>query len=346
MSYWVVGAGGIGCAIGGRLAVSDDVVFVDSWREHVEAMNRNGLRVDYPGAPLDVPVRAFHLSELDRIGSAPEVVLLAVKSYQTAETCDALLPHLAADTPIVSLQNCINEETIAEKVGDRRTIGAVVLFDGSLVGPGHALRIKKTGRLVIGELDGSDSSRIRSIGARLSSSMDIRISANIWGELWSKLTVNIMINAVSAATGLGVGELVVQPVARQLMVRLGAESISVALAQGIQLVREDLYGRDPEDFLTDPSSERFKLVEDGFRIAYQEYPNLRASMLQDVTKGRPTEIDYMNGYIVKKGEQLGIRTPLNREMVRLVREVEASTRRPDRSVIDSEFARMTDSLVT
>lgn len=345
MTYWLVGAGGIGCAIGGRLARSLDVVFVDSWREHVDAINRNGVRVDYPNESLEIRVRAFHVSELDRITSTPEAVLLAVKSYQTADTCDALLPHLMADTPVVSLQNCINEEVIANKVGEHRTIGAICLFDGALIGPGHAMQTRTGGRLVIGELNGTETSRIQSLHESLNSSMRVDITPNIWGELWSKLTCNTMINAVAATTGLGVGELVLNPIARRLCVRLGAEAIRVALKQQIQLVKADLYGHDPEDFLQDPRTDTFAAVEQSFKNAYEQHPQLRASMLQDVTKGRRTEIEYMNGHVAKKGEELGVATPLNREMVRLVKEVEDGRRQPDRAIIDSMFAPMTGRMV-
>lgn len=340
MAYWLVGAGGVGCAVGGRLAQSLNVVFIDSWREHVDAINHDGLRIDYAKDPIAVRVPAFYLSEMGRISDPPTAVLLAVKSYQTAETCDAILPYLMADTPVVSLQNCINEEVIAQKVGEQRTIGAICLFDGALIGPGHAMQRKVGGRLVIGELNGDDSSRIQLLRQQLTASMPVDVTFNIWGELWSKLTRNTMINAVTAATGEGIGKLVLDPTARGLCVRLGAEAIRVALAQQMQLVRAELYGHDPEDFLQDPRTATFAAVEDSFKKAYEHHPELKASMLQDVIKGRRTEIEYMNGHVVRKGEELGVATPLNREMVRLVKEIENGDRLPNKAIIGDHFAAM------
>lgn len=338
MAYWVVGAGGIGCAIGARLAQHHPLVFVDSWRENVEAMRESGLTVDYPDGPIHVePVRAWHLDELASIAEPPEVVLLAVKSYQTADMVTALLPYLTESSPVVSLQNCINEDTIASIAGPNRTIGAMVRFDGAMKGPGHGSATRKERRLVIGELDGRITKRLEEIGAVLSQSVHTDLSDNIWRELWSKLVRNTEVNAISVIGGLGMGQIVTDPTARRLAIALGMETVKVALKLGIELDPTELDG-PPEAYLEPFGSPAVDGLEDHFRRMFEAYPQVKASMLQDVEKGRPTEIDYMNGYVARKGGELGIPTPLNAEMVRLVKEVEEGKRRPDHQAVADVFA--------
>jgi 2-dehydropantoate 2-reductase len=338
MAYWVVGAGGIGCAIGARLAQHHPLVFVDSWRENVEAMRQSGLTVDYPDGPIHVePVNAWHLSELASIGEPPEVVLLAVKSYQTADIVTALLPYLTESSPVVSLQNCINEDTIASIAGPNRTIGAMVRFDGAMKGPGHGSATRKERRLVIGELDGRITTRLEEIGAVLSQSVHTDLSDNIWRELWSKLVRNTEVNAISVIGGLGMGQIVTDPTARRLAIALGMETVKVALKLGIELDPTELDG-PPEAYLEPFGSPAVDGLEDHFRKMFEAYPQVKTSMLQDVEKGRPTEIDYMNGHVVKKGGELGIPTPLSAEMVRLVKDVEHGKRRPDPQAVADVFA--------
>jgi len=344
MAYWVVGAGGIGCAIGARLAQHHPLIFVDSWHENVDAMRRSGLTVDYPDGQVHVePIRAWHLTEMGQINDPPEVVLLAVKSYQTAEIVTSLLPYLTETSPVVSLQNCINEDTIASIVGPNRTIGAMVRFDGALKGPGHGSATRKERRLVIGQLDGRITPRLQEIGAVLSQSVPTDLSDNIWRELWSKLVRNTEVNAVAVIGGLGMGQIVTDPTARRLAIALGMETVKVALRLGIELDPTELDG-PVSAYLQPLGSPEVNGLEEHFRKMFEAYPQVKASMLQDVEKGRPTEIDFMNGHVVKKGAELGIPTPLNAEMVRLVKEVEAGKRRPDRQAVAEVFAPLAASV--
>jgi 2-dehydropantoate 2-reductase len=317
----------------GRLAPHHPLVIVDSWREHVEAMRASGLTVDYPDGSVHIePVKAWHLTDLASIGEPPDVVLLAVKSYQTAEVVTALEPYLTELSPIVSLQNCINEDTIASIVGAQRTIGAMVRFDGALKGPGHSSATRKERRLVIGELNGQITPRLQEIGAVLSHGVLTDLSENIWRELWSKLVRNSSVNAVAVVTGMGMGEIVADPIVRRFALALAMETVSVALALGIELDPAELDG-PAEAYLHPLGSEETDALEEHFRTMFEPYPQVKASMLQDVEKGRPTEIAFMNGHVVKKASELGIATPLNAEMVRLVKQVEAGRRRPERQAV-------------
>lgn len=179
----------------------------------------------------------------------------------------------------------------------------------------------------------------------LSQSVHTDLSDNIWRELWSKLVRNTCVNAVAVVSGLGMGQIVTDPIARRLAVALGMETVRIALRLGIPLDPTELDG-PPEAYLHELGGPETQLLEEHLRQMFEPYPQVKASMLQDVEKGRPTEIDYMNGYVVKKGAELGIPTPLNAEMVRLVKEVEAGTRRPERQAVAELFGPLLASIPT
>jgi 2-dehydropantoate 2-reductase len=324
--YWIVGAGGIGCALGARLAQHHEVLFVDGWREHVDAIRTRGLTVDYPDARVTVAVDAVHTADLGALDERPAAVLLAVKSYQTRDAVSGVLAHLDPDTPIVSLQNCINEQVIADIAGPERTIGAMVRFDGALRGPGIGSATRRERRLAIGELDGSMTDRIRALQEVLATSVATDVTPNIWGELWSKLARNSQVNALSVIGGLGLGQVVTNPVSRRLAMALGMETVRVALELGIELDPNELDG-PPQAYLEPLGSPIANALEANLQKKFEGYPGVEPSMLQDVRKGRKTEIDQMNGHVVDQGVMHGVPTPLNAEVVRLVKEVERGERR-------------------
>jgi 2-dehydropantoate 2-reductase len=339
--FWIVGAGGIGCTLGARLARHHDVLLVDPWREHMEAIRANDLTVEYPDEKVTVAVDTACISDLGSVDEEPRAVLLAVKSYQTEETVLALLRHLGPGTPIVSLQNCINEDVIAGLVGADRTIGAMVRFDGALLGPGHARATRTERRLAVGELDGAVTDRVRALQRVLSCSVDTDISQNIWGELWAKLVRNAAVNAVSVIGRFGMGQLVTTPLARRVALAAGMETVRVALALGIVLDPTELDG-PPEAYLRPFDSPETDVLEATLQQKFGAYPTVKASMLQDIEKGRKTEIEQMNGYVVKRGREVGVRTPVNHELVKLVEAVESGSGLPHAAADNSTFERLLD----
>ena len=311
--FWLVGVGGVGSVIVAKMSPRS-LLLVDSWEANVQAIRRQGLRVDYPDATLTLKARSTTLAELPSESSAPDFVLLAVKSYETSAAVAAFEAHLGEDSAVISLQNGMNEEWIAARLGSDRTIGATCMLDGRLIAPGHAVQVKPKSRIVIGELSGQCSGRIKQIARVLSPAADITVSADIWAELWTKLVRNCMINAVSAVTNLPMGRLIKDKKLVRLCVQLGMETAQVASEVGVQLVDEDLFGGAASLYLDTQTD----VVANAYRAAYAPYMSLRPSMLQDLDNGRPTEIDYINGYVVRKGTELGVTLPLNRKIVELV----------------------------
>jgi 2-dehydropantoate 2-reductase len=315
---WIVGAGGIGSAAAGRLVPVEPVLLVDTWREHVDAINRDGLRVDYPAGPVHVRPRAVLLADLIAMRApAPDVVLLAVKSDQTHATVSALLPLLRPDTLIVSVQNGLNEPTVAELVGAARTVGSVVRIDGALVGPGHATRAKPDGDLIIGSWPSGTSDAVQALAVRLRAGLPIVVTENITGELWSKLIRNACLNAVSTLTGMGLGEMAASEDVRTVSVEVALEGVRVAHALGLELDPGVLWGADAAQ-AAEGDANAIAAVHRGFRAAYEPYPRLKPSMLQDFEKGRSLETDQLNGEIVAAGQRVAIATRLNERIIHQV----------------------------
>jgi 2-dehydropantoate 2-reductase len=337
---WIVGAGGVGCVLGARMerAAPGSVTFVDAWPENVRTIQDGGLIVDYPDEQVHVRPRIAMVAELGALGDKPDLVVLAVKAYDTAAMLDAIVAHIG-DAPILSLQNSINEERIAATVGEARTIGGICLYDGALVTPGRGRQTMAHGKIVIGELDGTTRVRTEQFADLLRTSTPVQITDNIWGELWTKLIRNVMVNAMAAVTGLGMGELVIVPGCDQICIGLGGEAVRVALQQGHRLKTADLfdcpYAYPADWYLQARESTERKRLEQSFHDSWVPHPNVYPSMLQDIRKGRRTEVEALNGYIVNKGRELNVPTPLNEALTQLVLEYGSTGTMPDRDMVTS-----------
>ena len=323
-TVWIVGAGGVGSVLGARLeqTLPGSVVFVDSWPEHVRLIKSEGLTVSYPDGQIIVHPAAVLYDELDNQRREPDLVVIAVKAYETHGVVKAINPFIGR-SPILSLQNAINEDTIAQVAGIDRTIGGVCLYSAALLGPGRAAQGSAGGKIIIGELDGKVSSRINEIREFLSSSVPVELSENIWAELWTKLVRNAMVNGMAALADLGMGELVLIPGADQICIGLGSEAIRVADAAGYpEIATADLFdsAREfPVEWYLKPAcfAEREQL-EQAFHDSWIPHPEVYPSMLQDMRKGRRTEIEALNGYVSAKGRETGISTRLNDALTSLV----------------------------
>jgi 2-dehydropantoate 2-reductase len=332
-SIWVVGVGGIGAALGCRLARDGDVLLVDGWAENIAAIQDRGLSVEYADETIVAQAPAVTLDRLAGAGlPAPRVVILAVKSYQTADTIKILEPLLGPDTHVVSAQNGLNEDTIADVIGTERTVGAICLFDGQLVAPGRARQRRTDGKMVIGSLSGADERcrrDLESIAERLRIAVAVEVSDNIYGELWTKVIRNGMINGVCALAGADVGTAAGDDDMLSIIVALGVEGVRVARALGVTLIEPDMYGASVDDFergFDDPAS--FARAAAKVRAEYLSFAQVIPSMAQDVAKARPTEIEFLNGVVVVKGATLGIDTKINAALVEAVKRIEGTEHRP------------------
>src|SRR5438128_1806145 len=293
MKIAVMGAGAVGCYYGGMLAGAGHDVTLIGRAQHVGAVRRGGLRMEIKGFDGNVPMRAAE--EASAIRGA-KLVLFSVKSPDTERAGAALAPHLGHDAVILSLQNGVdNAERLAATLG-REVVPAVVYVAVEMAGPGH---VRHHGRreLLIGRSAASE----RIAAAFVAAGVPVEVSDHVIGALWAKLVVNCAYNALSAITQLPYGRLVKGEGVPAIMQDVVDECLAVARAAGVDV---------PGDLL--------KAVP---QIA-QTMPGQFSSTAQDLARGKPTEIDHLNGYVVRRGEALAIATPVNRLLLALVKLLE------------------------
>jgi 2-dehydropantoate 2-reductase len=342
-TIWIAGAGAIGCVLAGTLRVDEPPRLIDSWPEHIERIRSVGLRIDYPAGAVEVRLPISHLDEVDDLDERPDVVLLAVKSPSTVEFVKRLLPRLHDTSTIVSLQNGVNEEIISSLAGPQRTMGAVVDYGGELLAAGRARGYSLESGIVVGELDGSITPRLRSLVAMLDGEIPVSATENIWGELWSKLVVNVQVNALSAVTGFPTDRIAADPVTRRIAIALATEAIRVAETLGLELDGAFLDGH-PSAYANARSPNDFRRIEERFVDRWKDV-SVKPSMLQDLEKRRPTEIDALNGYVVEKARALDVPAPVNAAVVRLAKAAESAVSLRDwRGGAHEELRRLYDDL--
>jgi 2-dehydropantoate 2-reductase len=251
----IVGAGAVGGYTGAHIVRSgEDVTFIDPWPEHVEHMRRHGLRVthakDVP--EFTVPVRALYVTDAQSLAKEKpvDVAFVCMKSYDTAWAATLIRQYLAPDGYVVSLQNCMNEETIAGVVGWGKTMGCIASsITVNLSEPGHIHRGAGKGGAAhtayrTGEVHGRVTARAEEVCRLVGTADSAKVTANLWGERWSKLVANVMGNGLSAATGLTSNQILDNGPARRFSTRLGSEAIRVGQALGYAL--EEILHLPPE----------------------------------------------------------------------------------------------------
>jgi 2-dehydropantoate 2-reductase len=336
MRIGILGVGGIGGVIGGYLArAARDVTLIDLWPENIEYIKANGITVTAQDEEFTARARALHLGEVAAARPAFDVVVLSVKSYDTSWSAKFIQPYLRPGGFIASAQNSINEDAIAEVVGWPRVVGCVVTLGAAMYEPGRPQRTSPSDRpaFTLGEPSGMITPRIERLAGILSDVGPTKTTGNLWGERWAKLATNCMSNAVAGMTGLKSAELREDPAIRRLSIAIAGELMEVASALGVSV--EPISGIPAAmflDALTDGSVQ--EEVEQGIVEAGRNIGTGRPSLAQDVMKGRKTEVEELNGYVVKKGLQVGVPTPVNRAIVALTKRVEAGDLEPSLSNLE------------
>ena len=332
-----VGAGALGSYVGGYLAHhGHDVTLIDMWPENVEAIRARGIELDGVTSAEKFTVKnakTMHLTEVQSLSKQKpiDIAFVAVKSYDTEWATMLIRPYLAPDAYVVSLQNCINEEKIAAIVGWGKTLGiiasviSVEMYDAARVRRTAAKGGDKHTIFRIGEVHGVVTKRVEELVAMFSVIDSVKATTNLWGERWSKLAQNGMRNGVSAVTGLTSPQCDQNATVRRFAIKLGGEAVRVAQALGFEL--ENLGKLKPEVLALAAEGNGDAMAEIEELMTTRAHANPRGdiqrpSMAQDIGKGRRTEIDFMNGFIVDKGRMLGIPTPSHQKLVELVRRLE------------------------
>src|SRR5512144_857081 len=326
----VLGAGAIGSVVGGMMTrAGHDVTLIDQWPEHVEAMKARGLRLSGTIGDFVVPVRALHIHELQTVTEPFDAVFVAVKSYDTEWATAMALPYLREpDGVVVDFQNGINDDRVAAVAGKHRSLGCVITISAGMYEPGHAMRTDNgTIGFKIGEHDGRDTPRAQALAKVMNDVAGTKVTTNLWGERWSKLAINCMANPLAGLSGLGSAEVRTAPVPRRIAIHVAAEVIKVGRAAGYEV--EPIYGIEAQRFVDAAQGKGFDAVETDMGASVKFLTGGRPSMLQDVMKGRRTEIEYLNGHVSEQGRRLGVPTPVNDAVVAAVRSHGVGTLKPD-----------------
>ena len=330
MRIGIIGAGAIGSVVGGMLTkAGHDVTLIDQWPEHVEAMRKSGLRLSGTCGDHTVRVKALHIYEAQAITEPFDAVFISVKSYDTEWATSLGIQYLKKPNGVVvDFQNGINDERVAAIAGRERTLGSVITIGAGMYEPGHAMRTD-TGAIgfKIGELDGKDTERARELAKLMNDVAVAKVTTNLFGERWSKLTVNCMANPLAGLSGLGTAEVRTQPGPRRIAIFVGGEVVKVGRACGYEV--EPIYGIVAQRFVDASEGRGFAEVEADVAAEGQRRGAGRPSLLQDVMRGRRTEIDYLNGYVCEQGRRRGVKTPVNDAVVREVRRHPVGTLKPD-----------------
>ncbi len=304
----MVGAGAVGCYFGGMLARAGAPVTLIGRPLHVDAIRSNGLFLETTHFQEYVPVSAS--TQIDAAQGA-QVVLFCVKSFDTEETARLLAPHLAPEALVLSCQNGVDNVQRFTKATGLSAIPAIVYVAAAMSGPG---RVKHSGRgnFVIGNLPRGNGGSLRErrelddlAGVLARGGIPCQVSDNIEGELWVKVILNCACNAISALGRSGYGVMAANTLVRQLMCKAVDEGVAVARAAGVQLPDVDV-------------------VESTIKLA-QSVKNATSSTAQDIARGKRTEIDSLNGYVVRRGNELGIPVPVNQTLYTLVKLLEENT---------------------
>ena len=332
----ILGTGANGSCTGADLTRHGyDVVLIDQWPAHVEAMRARGLRVEMPEEVVEVAdIRAFHLCDVATSREKFDIVLLMVKAYDALWMAELIRPYLADDGLLIGAQNSMTAEPLAEIVGPQRTVGCVVELSSEVFTPGVVVRNTppKGTWFALGALDKGMNARLGEVEDILKAVGKVSIVDDIVSAKWMKVIVNTMTMATKSMMGMTSGEIFQIDGVRELMLRAGEEALAAGQAQGYKTT--PIIGLKPEDVR---QSNRFlELLLD--KMTADVGPTARNAMYQDHLKGRRTEIEHINGLVVEAGRRHGLATPVNDVLVDINRQITAGALQPDRANLDRALA--------
>ena len=303
MKIAILGAGALGCAIGAALTEAGHATWLlNRSAQHVDAMRRHGLRVDDASGTRHVPV---HATTQAAEAGVVDLVIVLVKSFHTEAAMRGAMALVGPDTLVLSLQNGLgHEEVLAGIVGRERVLAGKTYVGGVLRAPGHITSGVAGKATYIGELDGGITPRVQAIADAFNAAgLATTVSDNIVGTMWDKLLVNVATGAVTGITGLTYGQLYDEPLLEQTALAAVAEAMAVARPAGVRL--------------------SFTRPEQPWTLAAEGLPaGFKTSMLQSLEKGSVTEIDFINGAVVRAGQRHGVPTPVNATLVACIKGIE------------------------
>lgn len=319
MRIIVIGTGPIGGIIGGRLArAGNDITFVDVDKEHVAAIRAKGLQLDVPDGPFNVKIKIVFPEEIE---GNYDFGMIAVRSNYTPDALNAVLPHLADNGLLVSMQNGINPPLLQEKVGGDRTVGMAIRMGCRKVAPGH-LQTAIRGHLYVGHLHGRTTPALEELAKLLNTVMATEISDNILGVLWSKLTYTCL-GYYGSLADASLATSCADEASRRNLTDFFGEVVAVGKAVGARFIPLAEY--DPPAFHSSNPFEKRLAALNAFAKSWKT--DDRKGPLRQIQKGIKTEVDFTLAHVIREGEKLAIPTPLCRKVLNMIHELEAGKRK-------------------
>ncbi len=311
----IIGAGAIGSLVGGLLSRAGEDVTLIGRKAHVDVINKNGLIIDGALGESRVNIKAK-----ERLDFKPDLVILTMKTQDVEAAALEIKPYVSG-IPILTMQNGVrSDELVAGVLGKENIISSVILFGSSFLEPGRVVHTHK-GELLIGLPFNHNGEKLESIATVLNKAVPVQIAKDIQCAHWTKLIVNLN-NAIPAITGLSVQEIGTQPKLRKLSYYVLKEGLDITTLAKIKLcnlpgvpivILKKIFNMSP-----------IAILVIGRMMKSIGTAPVLGSTLQSIKRGKSTEIDYLNGEIVSLGKKLGVSTPYNGAVVKMVHQVEAT----------------------
>jgi 2-dehydropantoate 2-reductase len=315
----VLGAGANGAAIGADLTRAGvRVTLIEQWPEHVEAMRRQGVTVHTPAGTTVTRVDVVHLCEVAELREPFDLVLVAVKAYDTRWVCELIKPLLAPGGLAVGLQNGMTLDDMASVLGPERTLGAVIEVAANMFEPA-VVHQQAPMWFAVGGFAAATAGREPEVASALRHAGEVEVSPDIRSSKWMKLVVNAAELVPSAILDLPLAEAERVPGMRDFMVQTGKEAMRTAVALGNRTI--PIFGMAATDGEPDPD----RFAEELLEIVLDRYtlPDTMTTVLQDWRKGRRSEAEQLNGLVAREQAALGGRAPSNERVAALARRIEA-----------------------
>lgn len=319
----IQGIGGVGGVIAAELIRAGlQPVLVTSNAAITDAIRKDGLRLHTPDYSDTVSAEVY--TSLDDLpeGRCFDAAYLVMKANSVVEAARATVPYLKPDGYVVSFQNGLVQDALATVIDRARIVSVSVAFGSSMEAPGVYRRTTSLNQLYIGELDGRITPRVEALARTLECVVPVTVTDNITGILWGKLMWNCAISGLCALAGWTLGELVTTETGQMMVLRIYTEVTDTARAHGIHIEPAVV---DYRQFYLQPGQDittQKQMVAD-LAIPYSQ---AKPSIVQSLERGRPTEIAFLNGYVVERAQAVGVAVPVNAAITQLVAEIEAGQR--------------------
>lgn len=321
----IYGAGSLGTIMGAYLTKAGvPVELINRNKKHVEALQKNGATITGTVC-MNVPVKAYMPEEMS---GTYDIIFLMTKQLDNKKTAAMLRDYLAEDGILCTLQNGLPEPDLAEILGASRVVGCTVAWGATLKGPGISELTSEPDSLTfgLGKMAEVPEQKLLQVKSVLEKMCPVEIEDNFMGVRFSKLLINAAFSGMSAVLGCTFGEAAENKASRRCVQMLIKECIDVAAAAGIRIA--PVQGKDIVKLLDYRNPIKKKISFLIIPIAIKKHSRLKASMLQDLEKGKPCEVDAINGVVCRFGKRYHVATPYNDKVVEVIRRMEKGEKKP------------------